>query len=411
MAKRVIVVGGGASGMMAAGRAAECGAQALLLEKTPRLGNKLRLTGKGRCNVTNVAALDDFVAHFGDTGRFLYGAFSTFFVRDLIDFLAARGVPTAVERGRRVFPVSNDARQVAVALEGYVLANGGQVQRRCPVERLLVDAGRIVGVRAQGRELSGAAVVVATGGSSYARTGSTGDGYRFAADVGHRVVPVRPALVPLVVSEGWVRRMQGLTLRNIRASLCVNGKSVAQESGDMVFTHFGVSGPVVLTLSKHAGDALRHGRVSLCINLKPALTSVELDQRLQREFDSHGVRHLRSILEALLPRKLIDVSVDLLGIPANKRGNQITARERTRVSRLLQELSLTITSCRPIDEAIVTAGGIDTAEIDPRTMESRLIHGLYFCGEVIDVDADTGGYNLQAAFSTGYLAGDSAAQA
>ncbi len=397
--------------MMAAGRAAECGADVLLLEKTPRLGSKLRLTGKGRCNVTNMARLQDFVTHFGETGPFLYSAFSRFFVRDLMAFLTLRGVPTIVERGGRVFPVSDDARQVAAALEGYLLANEVHVRRRCPVDHLLVAAGHIRGVRASGSEVGGPAVVLATGGASYPRTGSTGDGYQLAAEVGHSIVPIRPALVPLVVEEQWVRKLQGLSLNNVQATLFLDGGVIRQELGDLLFTHFGVSGPVVLTLSKRAVDALSRGEVSLSINLKPALTARELDQRLQRELDSHGRQQMRSILAQLLPHRMIDVFLELLEIAPGKPGHQITAAERKRIAALLQDLRVRVKASRPMAEAIVTAGGVDTKEIDPRTLESKLVRGLYFCGEVIDVDADTGGYNLQAAFSTGHLAGESAARA
>jgi predicted Rossmann fold flavoprotein len=409
--KRVIVVGGGASGMVAAGRAAECGADVLLLEKTPRLGNKLRITGKGRCNVTNVAELSDFVMHFGENGRFLYGALSRFFVDDLRAFLEARGVPTKVERGGRVFPASDDARQVSAALEGYLLLNGVQVRRRHAVEQVLVDGQRARGVKAQGRAFDCCAVVLATGGASYPRTGSTGDGYRLAAEVGHRILPIRPALVPLVTRETWVRDLQGLSLRNVWASLLVDDEPVAEQFGEMVFTHFGLSGPVVLTLSKRAVDALTQGPVALAINLKPALSRDEVDRRLRHELDQHGRQQMQRILTRLLPKRLIPVILDLAQIPAGKRSSQINVAERTRLAQLLQGLPLTVVGSRPLDEAIVTAGGVDTGEIDPRTMESRLVKGLFFCGEVIDVDADTGGYNLQAAFSTGHLAGESAAAA
>jgi len=403
-------VGGGAAGMMAAGRAAECGADVLLLEKTPRLGNKLRLTGKGRCNITNETGLADFIAHFGETGRFLYGAFSRFFVQDLRSFLEQRGVPTVVERGGRVFPVSNDARQVVAALEGYLGTYNVQVQRKSPVEHLLLTESQVTGVQVRGRAILGTAVIVATGGASYPRTGSTGDGYRLAAEVGHRIVPIRPALVPLLTAEHWVHALQGLTLRNVQITLLLDARPIGQEFGEMLFTHFGVSGPIVLKLSRRAVDALPKGRVSLAINLKPALTSGELDERLQREFENHGRKQLRTILTHLLPRRMVSIFITQLGIPPDKPGHQVTAAERRRIVELLQGLQVTVTGSRPITEAIVTAGGVDTTEIDPRTMESRLIKGLFFCGEVIDVDADTGGYNLQAAFSTGYLAGESAAR-
>jgi len=397
--------------MMAAGRAAECGADVLLLEKTPRLGNKLRLTGKGRCNITNEAELSEFITHFGETGRFLYGAFSRFFVQDLCAFFDQFGVPTVVERGGRVFPVSNDARQVAAALEGYLVVNGVRIRRRSPVEQLLIQERQVLGVQVRGRTTRSAAVIVATGGASYPRTGSNGDGYRLAAEVGHHIVPIRPALVPLVTKEQWVSALQGLSLRNVQVTLFLNEAQIGQGLGEMLFTHFGVSGPIVLTLSKRAVDALAQGRVHLSINLKPALSSEELNRRLQRELEAHGRRQLRNILTALLPGRMVNVFVTLLGIPADKRSHQITAAERQRITALLQDLRVTITGSRPIAEAIITAGGVDTTEIDPRTMESRLIKGLFFCGEVIDVDADTGGYNLQAAFSTGYLAGESAARA
>jgi predicted Rossmann fold flavoprotein len=397
--------------MMAAGRAAECGADVLLLEKTPRLGNKLRITGKGRCNVTNVAQLSEFVMHFGETGRFLYSALSRFFVNDLRVFLEQRGVPTKVERGGRVFPVSEDARRVTAALESYLVLNGVQVQRRHPVEQVLVDVRQVVGVKACGRAFGGRAVVLAAGGASYPRTGSSGDGYRLAAELGHRILPIRPALVPLVTHETWVRDLQGLSLRNVEITLLVDDKPTAQQFGEMVFTHFGLSGPVVLTLSKRAVDAMAKGQVSLSINLKPALSPDELDQRLQRELDQHGRQQMLRILAQLLPKSMIQVMLDLSGIPADKRGNQVNAAERKRLARLLQDWRLTVAGSRPIDEAIVTAGGVDTKEIDPRTMESKLVKGLFFCGEVIDVDADTGGYNLQAAFSTGRLAGEFAAAA
>jgi len=395
--------------MMAAGRAAECGADVLLLEKTPRLGNKLRITGKGRCNVTNVAQLSEFVMHFGETGRFLYSALSRFFVKDLRAFLEQRGVPTKVERGGRVFPDSDDARQVTAALEGYLTVGGVQVQRRHPVSQLLVEGGRVIGVKVGERSLAGCAVVLATGGASYPRTGSTGDGYRLAAELGHRILPIRPALVPLVTREHWVPDLQGLSLRNVQVTLLAGNKAIGQQFGEMLFTHFGLSGPMVLTLSKLALDAMAGGQVSLAINLKPALSPDELDRRLLRDLDQHGRQQMQRILAGLLPKRMIEVMLRLAEIPADKRGNQIDAAERKRLARLLQDLRATVVGSRPIDEAIITAGGVDTQEIDPRTMASKLVKGLFFCGEVIDVDADTGGYNLQAAFSTGRLAGESAA--
>lgn len=394
---------------MAAGRAAACGAPVLLLEKTGRLGNKLRLTGKGRCNLTNDTDVDDFVSHFGPNGRFLYRAFSRFFKDDLRAFFAARGVPTVVERGRRVFPASNDAHQVVQALTNYLLDNRVVIRYHTPVTRLLVENQAITGV--EGPEIFQSAVVIlATGGASYPLTGSTGDGYRLAGEVGHRIVPIQPALVPLVVEEGWVQEVQGLSLRNVQVSLYINGRLDGREFGEMLFTHFGVSGPAVLTLSKRAVAGLKDGRVELSIDFKPALTDDQLDLRLQRDLGQLGRRTFRNILKGLIPLRLRDIFIALTGIPGDKAGHQITSEERKRLFRQLRDTRLTIKAARPLEEAIITAGGVDIREIDPYTMASRLIRGLYFCGEVMDIDADTGGYNLQAAFSTGYLAGESAAQ-
>jgi predicted Rossmann fold flavoprotein len=410
MTGQVVVIGGGAAGMMAAGRAAQCGAHVLLLEKTPRLGNKLRLTGKGRCNLTNYSELNDFVAHF-QQGRFLYRAFSRYFVQDLIEFFEQRGVATVVERGQRVFPVSNNALQVVDALEGFLKVNGVQVRRNNAVTGLLNDGGRITGVEVRSGRIPAAAVILATGGASYPKTGSTGDGYRLASALGHKIVPIRPALVPLVTQEGWVPQLQGLTLYNAEVTLLLDNTPIGSDRGEMLFTHFGVSGPMILTLSKRAVDALDKGNVSLQINLRPTLTSAELEKRLQAELESRGRTQIENILGVFMPGKLTSVFVKLAGIPAAKLGNQVTAAERKRIMSLLQDLRVTVTGSRPIEEAIVTAGGVDTVQVEPRTMESRLVKGLFFCGEVLDFDADTGGYNLQAAFSTGYLAGESAAQA
>jgi predicted Rossmann fold flavoprotein len=410
--EKVIVVGGGASGMMAAGRAAECGARVLLLERTKRLGNKLRITGKGRCNLTNVADPSDFITHFGPNGVFLRNAFARFFNQDLIDFFAAQGVPTVVERGQRVFPASNDAHQVADALANYLRWNGARVRFKARVKELEAEDGRIAGIRTEeGEFLTAQAVIVATGGASYPGTGSTGDGYHLAKALGHTIVPIRPALVPLVVKEGHAEALQGLSLKNVEVTLLLDGQPVTRQFGEMLFTHFGVSGPIILTLSAQAVDRLGQGELELSINLKPALSDEQLDRRLQRDFDRFGKRAFRNILKELLPRKMIARFVQLTGIPSGKPGHQITAAERKRLFDLLRDFRLTIVGHRPIAEAIVTAGGVSTREIDPRTMESRLVQGLYFCGEVLDINADTGGYNLQAAFSTGYVAGQSAARA
>ena len=395
---------------MAAGRAAECGARVLLLEKTPRLGNKLRLTGKGRGNITNESDLAEFVTHFGESGPFLYGAFARFFVQDLIAFFNHRGVSTTVERGGRVFPVSNDARHVVAALEGYLVVNGVDLRFRSSVDRLLVEGGRIRGVEMKGRALPCAAAVLATGGASYPRTGSTGDGYRLAAEVGHRIVPIRPALVPLALREPWAGTLQGLSLRNVQVTALLGGRPIAQELGEMLFTHYGVSGPIILTMSRRVVDALPTDQVILSLNLKPEITAEELDRRIQLELEGRRHKSFRNILAGLIPTRMTDVFVMLLGIAGGKPAHRVTSSERKRLRALLQDLRLTVDHARPIAEAIITAGGVATEEIHPRSMESRLVKGLFFCGEVIDVDADTGGYNLQAAFSTGYLAGEAAAR-
>jgi hypothetical protein len=419
---RVIVVGGGAAGLMAAGQAGECGAETLLLEKMARPGRKLRITGKGRCNVTNTAPLPEFLSHFAN-GRFLWQALARFSSSDLIAFLEELGVPTVTERGGRVFPASEQAQDVVDALVRWVRQQGVVLQARAPVEGLLVEGGRVIGVRASGGahrvgQASGTlgpvyradAVILATGGASYPATGSTGDGYRMAEAVGHTITPIRPALVPLETAGDVAARLQGLSLRNVTARALVDTKVQTEMFGEMLFTHFGVSGPIVLSMSGRIVDALRLGkRVTLVIDLKPALDEGKLDARLLRELAAHGKQHFRTMLKTLLPRKLIPICIEQTGIPLDKVGSQITAQERKKLREWLKGFSVQVSGYRPFEEAIITAGGIDTREVDPRTMASRLFSGLYLAGEILDVDADTGGYNLQAAFSTGWLAGRAAA--
>ena len=419
---QVIVVGGGAAGLMAAGQAAELGADTLLLEKMDRPGRKLYITGQGRCNLTNVAPLSEFITHFGPNGRFLRQAFSRFFTSELVAFFEGLGVRTVTERGGRVFPASGRAHDVVDALIWWVSKRGATLRTRSPVEGLLVEGGRVVGVqvaRASSQKTSTGllranvradAVIVATGGASYPATGSTGDGYRLAESVGHTIVPIRPALVPLETAGDVAPRLQGLSLRNVTVRVWVNGKKRAEIFGEMLFTHFGLSGPIILSLSRQVVDALRLGQdVTLSIDLKPALDEHTLDARLLRDLDAHGKQQFDTLLRGLLPRKLIPVCMDLTSISPDKVGHQITAQERKRLQTWLKDFRLEVTGYRPFTEAIVTAGGVDTREVDPRTMASRLVEGLYFAGELLDVDADTGGYNLQAAFSTGWIAGRSAA--
>jgi predicted Rossmann fold flavoprotein len=414
---QVVVVGGGAAGLMAAGQAAAAGAQVLVLERTARLGTKLRITGKGRCNLTNMAELDRFLAHFaflgseGDTRLFLRNAFARFFAPDLVAFFEGLDVATVVERGERVFPASNDAHQVAEALVRFVHQQGAQIRMQSRVQDLLCQEGQIRGVAlVGGQRIAAEAVIVATGGASYPKTGSSGDGYRLAQEVGHTIVPVRPALVPLVIAGNEPKAMMGLSLRNVQVSLLLDSEESVRDFGEMLFTHYGVSGPIILTLSGPAVALLGRGQLEMSINLKPALSPEKLDARLQRDLDRYGKRAYRNVLKGLLPQKMIDVVVARTGVPPEKPAHQITAEERGRLRELLHDFRLTIIGHRPLDEAIVTAGGVDTREIDPRTMASRLVQGLYFAGEVLDVQADTGGYNLQAAFSTGFVAGQAAAR-
>jgi len=429
---QVVVIGGGAAGLMAAGQAGSAGAQVLLLERTGRLGTKLRITGKGRCNLTNIADLDDFMEHFafpgqvrmaGDPSRggahlFMRNVFSRFFAPDLLAFLEDLGVATVVERGGRVFPVGSHspsgatgAHQVAEALARFALEQGVQIRLRSRVTRLLREDGRLLGVALEsGDRIGSAAVIIATGGASYPETGSGGDGYRLAEQVGHTVVPIRPALVPLVVSGTEPRAMMGLSLRNVEVRLLLDGREIARDFGEMLFTHYGISGPIILTLSGPAVARKGRGHLEMAINLKPGLSPEKLDARLRRDLDQHGKRTYRNLLKALLPQKMIDVVAARSGIPPHKPGHQITAIERRRLRDLLHDFRLTIVGHRPLEEAIVTAGGVDTDEIDPRTMVSRQLGGLFFAGEVLNVQADTGGYNLQAAFSTGYVAGRAASR-
>ena len=410
--RKVIVVGGGAAGLMAAGQAAEVGAETLLLEKMDRPGRKLRIAGKGRCNLTNVAPVSEFIAHFGPNGRFLRQAFARFFNADLVAFFEELGVRTVAERGGRVFPSSGQAQDVVDALVWWIGKQGVTLRTRSPVKRLLVEGGRVAGVQVSRGQIHRAdAVIVATGGASYPATGSTGDGYWLAQAVGHTIVPIRPALVPLETAGDIAPRLQGLSLRNVTVRVWVNGKKQAEAFGEMLFTHFGLSGPIILSLSRQVVDTLALGQmVVLSIDLKPALDEGKLNARLLRDLDAHGKQQFRTLLKGLLPSKLIPVCIDLTGIPPDKAAHQITSEERKRLQTWLKDFRLEVTGHRPFTEAIITAGGVDVREVDPRTLASRLVEGLYFAGEVLDVDADTGGYNLQAAFSTGWVAGRSAAR-
>ncbi|MDI6808725.1 MAG: NAD(P)/FAD-dependent oxidoreductase [Candidatus Eisenbacteria bacterium] len=409
--RTVIVVGAGAAGLMAAGQAVGQGTRVLLIERMPQPGLKLSITGKGRCNLTNVGTVDDFTNHFGRNGRFLRPAFSSFLSAGLIRFVEALGVSTVTERGGRVFPVTQNAKDVTEKLIDWARAHGVSLMTNTRVQRILARGNAVAGVVANGQTHSANAVIIATGGASYPETGSSGDGYMLAQSLGHTVVPIRPALVPLETAGHIAQRLQGLSLRNVTVRLLINGKKRKEEFGEMLFTHFGISGPIILTLSRTVVDALRDKQeVFISIDLKPALDEKHLDARLVRDWKEFGKRQFKTLLEELLPKKLIPVFADLSGVPPDKCGHQITVAERKRVRMLLKDFQLKVTRHRHFAEAIITAGGVSTKEINPHTMESRLVRGLYFAGEVIDIDADTGGYNLQAAFSTGWVAGKSAGQ-
>jgi predicted Rossmann fold flavoprotein len=405
MAKRLVIIGGGPAGMMAGGTAGSRGLEVLLIEKNRTLGRKLLLTGKGRCNFTNDTDLQGLIDNIPVNGRFLYSAFSKFSNRDLIRFFNDLGVRTKVERGGRVFPESDRAEDILKALERYIRDNNVRVIHG-EVKRVLKEDNRVLGViLSDGRFIASDSVIVATGGLSYPQTGSTGDGYRFARELGHSIVPLKPSLVPLEIEEPWVSDLQGLTLKNVSIKVFDQfGREVYTDLGEMLFTHFGISGPIVLSASSHMRD-IDKNRYRIVIDLKPGLTEEALDRRVQRDFEKYSRRYFINSLGELLPRSLIPVVVELSGIPRDKYVNQISREERRILVKLLKGLNLTVSRFRPIEEAIVTSGGVNVSEINPSTMESKLVKGLFFAGEVIDVDGYTGGFNLQIAFSTGYVAG------
>ena len=395
--------------MMAAGRCAERGRRTLLLERTPRPGNKIRIAGKGRCNITNADTVRNLIPCYGRNGRFLYRALTEFPPDKLIAFFQERGVPLKTERGGRVFPASDNAADIVAALQRYLRAHGVHVRCDARVAALRCEDVSVSGVTLTGGEqLHAPRVIIATGGMSYTGTGSSGDGYRFAAQTKHAVLPPRPALVPLETAEPFVRTLQGAALKNVAVSYLVDGIRHDGGFGEMLFTHYGVSGPVIVTISGDIGDRLAAGHtVHLSINFKPALDRATLNDRLLREFSAAGSAPVSAALKTVLPRALVPVFAEQLRIPPDRRCHQVTRGQRNALLGMLTDFRLRVTRTRPIDEAIVTRGGVSLDAVDPRTMESRIIRGLYFCGEVLDVDGVTGGYNLQAAFATGRLAGDS----
>ena len=411
--RRVIVVGGGASGLMAAGQAAANGADVLLLEKTVRPGQKLRLSGKGRCNLTNHASRDDFLAAYGKNGRFLTQAYHRFFSTELITFFQQLGIELVLETGGRYFPRDHDADAIGSALERWGRSVSVKTVVGCAVRQLCVTAGTCAGILTENGETHSAdAVILATGGMSYPETGSTGDGYVMAAAAGHTIHPTRPALVPVVTSGKTARMLQGLSLRDVTVQVLIDGKRQAAMVGDLLFTHFGLSGPVILPLSRMMVDGLRERcKVEVSVDLAPSPNERTLDQAMLSILAARGGQQLQNALAALLPERLVPICLEVADIAGDIPGSQVTRAERERLGAVIKDFRLTVNGHRPFTEAFVTAGGVDLREIDPYTMQSRLVQELYFAGEVIDIDGPTGGYNLQAAFSTGWLAGRSAAGA
>lgn len=406
--KKVGVIGAGPAGLMAAGRASELGSRVIIFEKNGRAARKLMITGKGRCNITNACPEDELLRNIPGNGKFLHSAFSRFSNHDIIQFFERLGVPLKTERGNRVFPVSDRASDIVDAMVGYANRSGAEFRYRAPVSGIICENGAVKGVRLQNDDfIELDSVVLATGGMSYPLTGSTGDGYAMAREMGHTVTTLNPSLVPLETRETWVGRVKGLTLKNVGLSVYDTGKRlVYRDQGELLFTHFGVSGPMILSASRHILECGFRG-AELVIDMKPALDEETLDRRIQRDFGKYSRKQLSNSFDDLLPKSMIPVFIDLLGIPPEKPVNQITKSDRKAIVSLLKGIWLTVSGARPIDEAVVTAGGVSIREIDPKTMESKLIKGLFFAGEIIDVDAYTGGFNLTIAISTGYAAGSS----
>jgi len=404
----LLIIGGGAAGLSAAIVAAGAGRQVLVLERMPRPALKVGITGKGRCNLTNLCEVEEFIANVPGNGRFLRPALYAFTPQDAIEFFRGLGVETVVERGQRVFPLSQDALLVARALVRAATQAGARIRTGARVAEILRGPERVAGVRLEsGDQIAASAVILATGGASYPATGSTGDGYRLAEQVGHTIVPIRPSLVPLETREEWPRECQGLALRNVALEARDGDKPRWREVGEMLCTHFGVSGPLVLSASRHLAQAREP---ILVVDLKPGLTPAQVDARLQRDLAANRNRQLKNSLGELLPQKLIPVLVALSGIPPDTPCHSVTREQRRHLGGLLKRLVLHVTRPRPIAEAVVTMGGVSTREINPGTLESRLLPGLYFAGEVMDVDGYTGGFNLHIAWATGRLAGRAAAE-
>ena len=402
----VIVIGGGAAGLMAAAAAGENGKKVAVLERNERTGRKILVTGKGRCNVTNNCNSDTLINNVRTNGKFLYSAFKSFDSSDTINYIESLGVSLKTERGNRVFPVSDKAMDIADALLKGAKKNGVTIIKG-RVNEILRDENKVKGVRTEdGEEFYCEKIILATGGMSYSGTGSTGDGYKLAEAVGHTVTAIRPSLVPLCIKEGFCAKLMGLSLKNVKLSLFEEGKAkpIYSEMGEMLFTHFGISGPLVLSASAHM-RYLGKKNYYCVLDLKPALNIEQLDKRIQRDFSENANKDFKNSLDSLLPQKMIPIMVNMSGISADTKVNQISREQRLNFVSLLKNIKMTVTATRDIEEAIITSGGISVKEINPATMQSKILSGLYFAGEIIDVDAYTGGFNLQIAFSTGYLAG------
>ena len=405
--KQIVVIGGGAAGLMAAVIAGREGDRVILLEKMNMVGKKMGITGKGRCNITNSADISDFIKNTPGNGKFLYGAYERFSNIDLLALLHEWGLKTKVERGGRVFPESDSALEVRNLFMKMLKEYNVTVHLNEAVTKIVTKDNVVTGVVTTKESYACEAVIIATGGASYPLTGSTGDGYRLAEGVGHSITDIRPSLVPIVTEESWVKDIMGLSLRNVEVSIVSKEKVQAKMFGEMMFTHFGVTGPTILSLSHTVGKLLRKKKtapIAVSINLKPALTAEVLDKRLQKDFDLYSKKQLANGMKDLLPSNLIPIIISLAKLDPAKPINQITKEERQQLCHVLQHMTLTVKGLRPVEEAIVTAGGISLKEFNPKTMESKLVKGLYGAGEVLDIDAFTGGYNLQAAFSTGYVA-------
>ena len=408
----VIVIGGGAAGMTAAGKAAQEGAEVLLLEKNERLGKKLLITGRGRSNFTK-AEFDpkEMAKKYGKEGAFLLSPLSVFGVQETISFFNKRGMATKIERGNRVFPKSNSSGSVLRVLLGYLKESKVEIWTDSEVRRIAVKENKISKiVLKNGQEIKAKNYILATGGKSFPGTGSTGEGYRWLESMGHKIEKLRPGLVPVKVKEAWPKRAQGLSLKNIRLDVLQNGRKQDSRFGEMIFTHFGISGPIVLDLSSKIGELLEKGEVEMVLDLKPALDIATLDKRLQSDFKKHSNKLFRNSLEDLLPQKLIPIVVEMSGINPEKKVNEITKEERQNLVKLLKGMQMKASGLLDFNSAIITQGGVSLKEIDAKTMKSKIISNLYLAGEIINLHGPTGGYNLQLCWSTGYLAGKSAAK-